>query len=105
MSYFVLQRLKALDDGWEDLRKMWESKQNLLSQSLNLQMFMRDAKQAEVLLSQQDNFLSKEEVPVGFMFLFTICVHLYNNYVHCILTVGSVVFVQIKRFSISRETA
>lgn len=27
-------------------------------------MFMRDAKQAEVLLSQQDNFLSKEETPV-----------------------------------------
>jgi len=25
---------------------------------------MRDAKQAEVLLSQQDNFLSKEETPV-----------------------------------------
>jgi len=25
---------------------------------------MRDATQAEVLLSQQDNFLSKEEIPV-----------------------------------------
>jgi hypothetical protein len=31
-------------------------------------MFMRDAKQAEVLLSQQDNFLSKEEVPVSVVF-------------------------------------
>ena len=31
------------------------------------QMFLRDAKQAEVLLSQQDNFLSKEEVPVSHM--------------------------------------
>lgn len=28
-------------------------------------MFMRDAKQAEVLLSQQDNFLAKEETPVS----------------------------------------
>lgn len=28
-------------------------------------MFLRDAKQSEVLLSQQDNFLSKEEVPVS----------------------------------------
>lgn len=28
-------------------------------------MFMRDAKQAEVLLSQQDNFLAKEEAPVS----------------------------------------
>ena len=26
---------------------------------------MRDAKQAEVLLNQQDNFISKEEVPVS----------------------------------------
>lgn len=28
---------------------------------------MRDATQAEVLLSQQDTFLSKEEVPVGIL--------------------------------------
>lgn len=28
------------------------------------QMYLRDAKQAEVLLNQQENFLSKEEVPV-----------------------------------------
>lgn len=27
-------------------------------------MYLRDAKQAEVLLNQQENFLSKEEVPV-----------------------------------------
>lgn len=29
-----------------------------------LQMYLRDAKQAEVLLNQQENFLSKEEVSV-----------------------------------------
>ena len=34
----VLQRLKALDDGWEDVQKMWENKQQQLSQSLNLQV-------------------------------------------------------------------
>ena len=67
---FLRERLKALDDGWEDIRKMWQNKQNLLTQSLNLQMFLRDAKQAEVLLSQQDNFLSKEEVPVSNMLIF-----------------------------------
>jgi hypothetical protein len=44
---------------------MWNNKQTLLSQSLNLQMFLCDAKQAQVLLSQQDNFLSKEEVAVS----------------------------------------
>ena len=67
----LLQRLKALDDGWEDVQRMWANKQTLLSQSLNLQVFLRDAKQAEVLLSQQDNFLSKEEVPVS-----NICLHM-----------------------------
>jgi len=36
---------------------------------------LRDAKQAEVLLSQQDNFLSKEETPVGFQGLAITIVH------------------------------
>ncbi|KAJ8308165.1 hypothetical protein KUTeg_013039 [Tegillarca granosa] len=60
---FLRQRLQALDDGWQELLQMWENRQQLLSQSLNLQMYLRDAKQAEVLLNQQENFLSKEEVP------------------------------------------
>ncbi|XP_035827842.1 spectrin beta chain isoform X4 [Aplysia californica] len=62
---FLRQRLQALDDGWHELLQMWENRQQLLSQSLNLQMFLRDAKQAEVLLNQQDNFLSKEDVPIA----------------------------------------
>ncbi|WAR19671.1 SPTCB-like protein [Mya arenaria] len=60
---FLAQRLSALDDGWKELLQMWESRQQSLSQDLNLQMFLRDAKQAEVLLNQQENFLSKEDVP------------------------------------------
>ncbi|XP_039300495.1 spectrin beta chain-like, partial [Nilaparvata lugens] len=36
---FLRERLKALRDGWEDLHQMWENRQQLLSQSLNLQMF------------------------------------------------------------------
>ncbi|GFS19194.1 spectrin beta chain [Elysia marginata] len=62
---FLRQRLQALDDGWNELLQMWENRKQLLSQSLNLQLFLRDAKQAEVLLNQQDNFLSKEEVPTS----------------------------------------
>ncbi|XP_067680907.1 spectrin beta chain-like isoform X4 [Haliotis asinina] len=60
---FLEQRLIALDDGWKELHQMWDNRQQLLSQSLNQQMFLRDAKQAEVLLNQQENFLSKEDVP------------------------------------------
>ncbi|KAL7639380.1 UNVERIFIED_CONTAM: hypothetical protein RMT77_009881 [Armadillidium vulgare] len=60
---FLRERLKALKDGWEELHKMWENRQQLLSESLNLQMFLRDAKQGEVLLNQQEHYLSKDEIP------------------------------------------
>merc|ERR1712045_1019506 len=60
---FLRERLKALRDGWEEVHQMWENRQQLLSQSLNLQMFNRDAKQAEVLLSSQEHMLSKDETP------------------------------------------
>ena len=60
---FLRERLKALDDGWNDLMKMWENKRNLLLQNLRLQAFLRDVRQCELLLSEQDNFLSKEEIP------------------------------------------
>lgn len=61
---FLRERLKALRDGWQELHQMWENRQQLLSQSLNLQMFNRDARQAEVLLSQQEHVLSKDDTPV-----------------------------------------
>ena len=60
---FLRERLNALKGGWEEVHQMWENRQQLLSQSLNLQMFNRDAKQAEVLLSQQEHLLSKDETP------------------------------------------
>lgn len=56
--------MKSLQDGWTELHQMWENRQQLLSQSLNLQMFNRDAKQAEVILNQQEHYLSKDETPV-----------------------------------------
>ncbi|XP_064621468.1 spectrin beta chain-like isoform X3 [Lineus longissimus] len=60
---FLSQRLQALDEGWHELQQMWENRQLLLSQSMNLQMLLRDGLQVEVQLSKQENFLSKEEVP------------------------------------------
>jgi len=64
---FLRERLKALKDGWEELHQMWENRQKHLSESLNLQMFLRDAKQSEVLLSQQEHILSKAETPVNYL--------------------------------------
>ncbi|KAK6756847.1 hypothetical protein RB195_014959 [Necator americanus] len=60
---FLRQRLAGLQEGWEELQRMWDNRQHLLSQGLNLQMFLRDAKQAEVMLSQQENYLTKDEAP------------------------------------------
>jgi len=65
---FLRERLKALKDGWDELRQMWDNRQELLSQSMNLQIFMRDARQAEVLLSQQETILAKDETPVSHCF-------------------------------------
>ncbi|XP_037917699.1 spectrin beta chain isoform X4 [Hermetia illucens] len=62
---FLRERLKALKDGWEELHQMWENRQVLLSQSLDQQLFNRDARQAEVLLSQQEHFLSKDDTPMN----------------------------------------
>lgn len=62
---FMRERLRALKDGWEDLQQMWENRQVLLSQSLDQQLFNRDARQAEVLLSQQEHVLSKDDTPVN----------------------------------------
>lgn len=52
---FLHQRLQALDTGWNELHKMWENRQNLLSQSHAYQLFLRDTKQAEAFLNNQVN--------------------------------------------------
>ncbi|XP_064484271.1 spectrin beta chain-like isoform X3 [Ornithodoros turicata] len=62
---FLRERLRALRDGWAELTQMWENRQALLSQSLDLQLFQREAKQAEVLLNQQEHYLSKDETPTN----------------------------------------
>ncbi len=60
---FLRERLKALRDGWNELHKMWENRQQLLSENLDLQVFLRDSKQVEVLLNQQEIYLAKDDVP------------------------------------------
>lgn len=65
---FLRERLKALRDGWTELHQMWENRQQLLSHWLNLQMFHRDARQAEVLLSHQEHVLAKDDTPVNILY-------------------------------------
>lgn len=35
---FLRQRLVGLEEGWEELQRMWDNRQHLLSQGLNLQV-------------------------------------------------------------------
>ncbi|XP_072843594.2 spectrin beta chain, non-erythrocytic 1 isoform X1 [Pogona vitticeps] len=60
---FLQQRLQALDTGWNELHKMWENRQNLLSQSHAYQLFLRDTKQAEAFLNNQEYVLAHTEMP------------------------------------------
>ncbi|KAF0036942.1 hypothetical protein F2P81_009816 [Scophthalmus maximus] len=60
---FLRQRLQALDTGWNELHKMWENRQNLLSQSHTYQLFLRDTKQAEAFLNNQEYVLAHTEMP------------------------------------------
>ncbi|XP_004437741.2 PREDICTED: spectrin beta chain, non-erythrocytic 2 isoform X1 [Ceratotherium simum simum] len=60
---FLRQRLEALGTGWEELGRMWGSRQGRLAQAHGFQGFLRDARQAEGVLSSQEYVLSHTEMP------------------------------------------
>ncbi|KAJ8348186.1 hypothetical protein SKAU_G00267750 [Synaphobranchus kaupii] len=60
---FLAQRLQALDTGWHELRCMWENRHSLLAQAFDFQTFLRDVKQAEGFLNNQEYVLSHTEMP------------------------------------------
>ncbi|XP_067877956.1 spectrin beta chain, non-erythrocytic 1-like isoform X6 [Heterodontus francisci] len=60
---FLHQRLQALDTGWNELSQMWENRHNLLAQVYGYQIFLRDVKQAEGFLNNQEYMLSHTEMP------------------------------------------
>ncbi|XP_074860919.1 spectrin beta chain, non-erythrocytic 2 isoform X2 [Carettochelys insculpta] len=60
---FLQQRLQALDTGWKELGQMWENRHHLLSQAYGFQLFLRDTKQVEGVLSNQEYVLSHTEMP------------------------------------------
>lgn len=62
---FLRQRIQSLDDDWEALHKMLENRERFLTQQHTLQMFLKDARQAEAVLNQQENYLSRDEVPTN----------------------------------------
>ncbi len=60
---FLRERLNGLDQGWNILDQMWRSRQLTLSEDLNLEIFKRDAKQAEQLLANQEYYLKQVLAP------------------------------------------
>lgn len=60
---FLRERLNALDGGWNKLDQMWRHRQLTLSEDLNLEIFKRDAKQAEQLLVNQEYYLKQIQQP------------------------------------------
>lgn len=60
---FLRQRLQSIDDDWKSLHKMLDNREKFLTQQHALQIFLREAKQAETVLNQQESYLCKEDVP------------------------------------------
>uniref|UniRef100_A0A8D0G7F9 Spectrin beta chain n=1 Tax=Sphenodon punctatus TaxID=8508 RepID=A0A8D0G7F9_SPHPU len=57
------QRLQGMDTGWNALCKLWESRGKFLTQCLGFQEFLKDAKQAELILGNQEYTLAHTEPP------------------------------------------
>jgi spectrin beta len=60
---FLRERLNGLDQGWNKLDQMWRHRQLTLSEDLNLEIFKRDAKQAEQVLANQEYYLKQIQQP------------------------------------------
>uniref|UniRef100_A0A8C2DU34 Spectrin beta chain n=1 Tax=Cyprinus carpio TaxID=7962 RepID=A0A8C2DU34_CYPCA len=57
------QWLHKLDVGWNKLLEMWESRREVLVQAHIFHLFLRDVKQAEAFLNNQESALAHVELP------------------------------------------
>ncbi|XP_075019575.1 spectrin beta chain, erythrocytic isoform X3 [Calonectris borealis] len=57
------QRLRGVETGWAALGRMAEAQHRFLAQCCGFQEFLRDAKQAEILLANQEYTLAHLELP------------------------------------------
>uniref|UniRef100_A0A8B9KY93 Spectrin beta chain n=1 Tax=Astyanax mexicanus TaxID=7994 RepID=A0A8B9KY93_ASTMX len=64
LPYAALQQwLHKLDVGWNKLLEMWESRREVLVQAHIFHLFLRDVKQAEAFLNNQESALAHVELP------------------------------------------
>ncbi|VDN38579.1 unnamed protein product [Dibothriocephalus latus] len=59
-------RTDQLAEEWDDLRKMAQLRLDDLKRQKLIQTFFAEAAALEVLISQQDSFLLKQDIPVSF---------------------------------------
>jgi spectrin beta len=52
-------QMEEMQQGWIQLQTLWDNRKSVLEQSMNHQLFLRDAKQSESILGQQELHLSK----------------------------------------------
>ncbi|XP_062996569.1 spectrin beta chain, non-erythrocytic 4 [Elgaria multicarinata webbii] len=65
LPYLSLQQwLQKLDVGWSKLLEMWENRREMLVQAHIFFLFLRDAKQAEICLYNQEVTLAHAELPM-----------------------------------------
>ncbi|KAG9481099.1 hypothetical protein GDO78_010379 [Eleutherodactylus coqui] len=57
------QRVKDLEVGWKDLHTMWSNREHFLAQCFEFQKFLKDVKQSEAILSNQEYTLAHTELP------------------------------------------
>ncbi|XP_053728371.1 spectrin beta chain, non-erythrocytic 4-like isoform X1 [Synchiropus splendidus] len=57
------QWLQKLDVGWNKLLEMWESRREVLVQAHIFHLFLRDVKQAESFINNQESALAHVELP------------------------------------------
>ncbi|KAG8550836.1 hypothetical protein GDO81_019614 [Engystomops pustulosus] len=64
LPYLSLQQwLQKLEVGWNKLNQMWENRREVLVQSHIFHLFLRDVKQAEACLNNQESALAHVELP------------------------------------------
>jgi len=58
----ISERLEHLRSERERLREVWQTKQAFFLQSLDFQLFMRDAEQADTWITKQESFLANDSL-------------------------------------------
>ncbi|XP_077320775.1 spectrin beta chain, erythrocytic [Lithobates pipiens] len=59
----LADRVKDIEVGWDALLKMWSNREHFLSQCLAFQWFLKDAKQSDAILRNQEYTLAHTELP------------------------------------------